>query len=167
VGIGFPFHNQSLHHTSRFFFRGFLLHMRTKAAKASPSHHRPSSTYSKYKLALVLAYLYRAVAKGFCAYLYKKIDHASLSSLQLRVLRVVDSHTSSVRWQTCYSRLLLPFLVDAEKLGGEGEGIIIVVRELVDGDYLRLYLLWCFVVSDILRAATPYSMMTEMSTHRW
>jgi hypothetical protein len=37
VGIGLPFHNQSLHHTSRFFFRGFLLHIRTKAAKASAS----------------------------------------------------------------------------------------------------------------------------------
>jgi hypothetical protein len=37
VGLGFPFHNQSLHHTSRFFFRGFLLHIRTKTAKASTS----------------------------------------------------------------------------------------------------------------------------------
>jgi hypothetical protein len=37
VGIGFPFHKQSLHHTSRFFFRNFLLHIRTKAAKARAS----------------------------------------------------------------------------------------------------------------------------------
>jgi hypothetical protein len=36
VGIGFPFHNQSLHHTSRLFFRSFLLAHKDKSSQSEP-----------------------------------------------------------------------------------------------------------------------------------
>jgi hypothetical protein len=82
-GNRFTFSLTSLYTTRRFFFRGFLLHIRTKAAKASAS----SSELDIFQVqtGACLSVLYRVVEKGFCACLYKTIDHASLSSLQLCV----------------------------------------------------------------------------------